>query len=64
MEDEGRKQDEVFVQLLSMGFEHHLALEAISNPELHSIDEVVEYLSTGDLNRDVVEFPLSKFGKH
>ena len=56
MEDERFKQDEMVAQLLSMGFEHHLAMEAIGNPKLQSIDDVVDYLLTGDSNRDV-EFP-------
>ncbi|KAG0599818.1 hypothetical protein M758_12G180800 [Ceratodon purpureus] len=59
MEDERLKRDEMVAQLLSMGFEHHLALEAMSNPKLHSIHDVVDYLLTGDLNRDA-ELPLRK----
>lgn len=56
MEDERLKQDETVAQLLLMGFEHHLALEAIGNPKLHSINDVVDYLLTRDSSRDL-EFP-------
>lgn len=62
MEDARLKQVETVAQLMSMGFEHHLALEAISNPKLHSIDDVVDYLLAGDSNRDV-EWPLKECKK-
>lgn len=44
---------------MSMGFEHHLALEAIRNPKLHSIGDVVDYLLAGDSSCGV-ECPLKE----
>lgn len=59
MEDVCLKEDEMVAQLMSMGFEHHLALEAIRNPKLHSIGDVVDYLLAGDSSCGV-EGPLKE----
>lgn len=46
-------QDEMVAQLLSMGFDYYLALEVISNPNLGSLNDMVDFLLTEGSSRYV-----------